>query len=487
MMDILNADTLNIETMVAETLKDWGIPGAGVSVYSGEKSYAKGFGLATVGTNEKADSDTVFGLGSTTKAFTALAMGMLVDEGKVNWDDLLRKHLPWFQLEDEWVAAHATIRDVMCHRMGLERAQRIYYHGGYSQRQLAERMRYLKTERGFRASFAYTNQNFGLAGLIIEAASGMSWDDFVTTRIFKPLGMTRTGSGWNVVASWPNLASPHAVVHDSLPAGVRMLGDFRPVARFDLSHEPAGSIHSTAADLARWVAFLSGGGAPLVKPETFAEILSPQNIMHDLGQSELAPLWYLQPGINFWTYALGWWALDYRGEKILMHGGQMPGFNAIVAFLPGRKAGFSVTLNVHQTLAHAALFFSLADTIIGGEPKRNWSGQFRDVARGYISEVAAAEEKSNAALPKDRSPAKPLSAYAGSFENKLYGNLVVTLSDGLLRLAYGKSTGVLEPLGGDRWLIRWDYAGIIEDCAISYGDAGSSIFLEHDQATYLRN
>ncbi len=479
-------DTARMETVVAGTLKDWGIPGAGVSVYSGGESFAKGFGVGMTGAPDKVDADTVFALGSTTKAFTSLAIGMLVDEGKITWDDPIRLHLPWFNLEDPWVAAHATIRDVLCHRLGLERAQRLYYHGGYSQLQIAERMRYLKSELGFRASFAYTNQNFGLAGLIIEAVSGMSWDDFVTTRIFRPLGMTRTGSGWNVVALWPKLASPHAVLDDSLPSGVRMLGDFRPVARFDLSHEPAGSIHSTADDLARWVAFLSEGGAPLVKPGTFAEILTPQNIMHDLGQSELAPLWYLQPGINFWTYAFGWWALDYRGEKILMHGGQMPGFNSMVAFLPGRKAGFSVMVNVHQTLGHAALFFALADILIGGEPSRDWSGQFRDVARGYIAEVGAAEEKRKAALPKDRSPAKPHSAYAGTFVNKLYGNLVVTLSGERLGLAYGNSTGILEPLGGERWMIRWDYAGIIEDCEIVYDDGGASIYLEHDRATYRR-
>jgi len=480
-------DTLNIESIVAGALKDWGIPGAGVSVYSGGESYSKGFGSTTAGLPDAVDADTVFGLGSTTKAFTSLAIGMLVDEGKVTWDDPIRKHLPWFQLEDEWVAEHATIRDVLCHRMGLERAQRIYYHGGYTQRQLVERMRYLKADRGFRASFAYTNQNFGIAGLVIEAASGMSWDDFVTKRIFQPLGMTRTGAGWNVVSSWPNLASPHAVVNDSLPAGVRMLGEFKPVRRFDLSHEPAGSIHTTAADLARWVAFLTGGGAPLVKPETFVEILSPQNIMNDLGRSELAPLWYLQPGINFWTYAMGWWAFDYRGEKIMMHGGQMPGFNSMVAFLPERKAGFSLTINVHQSLAHAAVFFAFADIIIGGKPTREWSGQFRDVAKAYITEVGAAEEKSRAALPRDKSPAQPLAAYAGTFVNNLYGSLDIRMSGEQLQLAYGKSTGVLESLGGDRWMIRWDYVGIIEDCQIVYGDGGASIFLEHDHATYRRN
>ena len=480
----------SIQKIVSETMSAWGVPGAGVSVFMDGESFSRGFGLQEAGSAAAVDTDTVFAIGSTTKAFTALAMGMLVDEGKLTWDDPVRKHLPWFKLADPWVTEHVTIRDLLCHRLGLERAQRIYYHGGYDQRALIERMRYLKTEREFRTSFAYSNQNFGTAGLIIEAVSGTSWDDFITARIFRPLGMTRTGAGWNVVSGWPNLASPHAVLEDSLPAGVRMLGSPGPVARYDLSHEPAGSIHSSAADLARWVAFLAGGGSPLVKPETFAELITPQNVMHDMAESELAPLWYLQPGTNFWTYGLGWWALDYRGEKIVMHGGQMPGFNAMVAFLPGRKAGFAVTVNVHQTLSHAALFYALADIIIGGEPTRDWSAQFSQVARGYMAEVGAAEAQAKAALPPDPRPARPLVAYTGTFSNDLFGSLVTRLSGERLELSYGQYRGSLESLGGDRFMIRWDYAGIIEDCAVTYGNGdgtkAGSILLERDRASYLR-
>jgi len=475
-----------IEKLVLETMKTWGIPGASVALSEDGASFSRGYGVRESGTPGQVDAETVFAIGSTTKAFTSLAVGILVDEGKLAWDDPVRKHLPWFKLADPWVTEHVTIRDLLCHRLGLERAQRIYYHGGYDQRALAERMRHLKTEREFRTAFAYANQNFGTAGLIIEAVSVMSWDSFITTRIFAPLGMTRTGAGWNVVSGWPNLASPHAVLEDSLPAGVRMLGAPQPVARFDLSHEPAGSIHSTAADLSRWVSFLAGGGSPLVKPGTFAELIAPQNIMHDMAESELAPLWYLQPGTNFWTYGLGWWALDYRGEKIVMHGGQLPGFNSMVAFFPGRKAGFAVTVNVHQTLAHAALFYTLADLITGGEPTRDWSGQFSQVARGYMAEVGASEAKAKAALPADRHPAKPLSSYAGKFDNDLYGSLIVVLSGERLILSYGQYKGWLESLGAERFMIHWDYAGIIEDCAISYGDGLGSLLLERDRTTYLR-
>lgn len=475
-----------LETILGKTLEAWKIPGAGLAVSFAGESYTAGSGLAQAGSGRKAGADTVFALGSTTKAFTSLAIGMLVDDGKIAWDDPIRKHLPWFQLKDTWVSSHATVRDALCHRLGLERAQRIYYHGAYSQRQLVERMRFLQAERGFRESFVYTNQNYGIAGLVIEAVSGMTWDEFVTDRIFRPLGMTRTGAGWNVVAAWPDLASPHADLDDTLPAGVRMLGDKTAVEHFDLSHEPAGSIHSTAADLARWVAFLSSGGAPLVEPATFAEILSPQNIMRDLGQSELAPLWYLKPETVFWTYAMGWWALDYRGHKVMMHGGQMPGFNSMVAFFPELKSGFAVTLNVHQTLGHAALFYTLADIIIGGEPTRDWNGQFLEVARGYTAEVAAAEEKAAAALPRDRSPLKPLSAFVGSFNNELYGDIIVTYRGKDLELRYGIQKGLLKSLGGNRWMIHWDYAGIIEDCPVSYSDDASSILLERDRATYTR-
>jgi hypothetical protein len=164
----------------------------------------------------------------------------------------------------------------------------------------------------------------------------------------------------------------------------------------------------------------------------------------------------------------------------------MPGFNSIVAFLPALESGFAVMLNTHQTLGHAAVFFAIADMIIDGEPSRDWNSQFLEVARGYVEEVVTSEEKAKSTLPDDKSPDKTLSAYTGTFTNELYGNVLVTESNGRLELQYGLQGSFLESLGGKRWMVHWNYAGILEDCTISYGDDEVSIFLERDRAIYKR-
>ncbi|MFH2040229.1 MAG: serine hydrolase domain-containing protein, partial [Chloroflexota bacterium] len=229
----MNIQQLN-ETIL-KTLSAWNIPGAAVVVLNDDDIFTQGYGVLEADKSETVDADTIFAIGSTTKSFTSTLIGMLVDEGELDWDDPVVKFLPDFELYDSWVTKNVTVRDLLCHRLGLERAQRIYYHRGYSQRDLMHHMKYLKPVAEFRTQFHYANQQFGVAGLIIEAITGKTWDDFISERIFNVLRMSRSSSGYDRVREYHNLASPHVVLDETYPASVRFLGEMGTFENYKLS------------------------------------------------------------------------------------------------------------------------------------------------------------------------------------------------------------------------------------------------------------
>lgn len=479
----MNIQLLN-ET-IQKTLSEWNIPGAGVAVMEGGNEYIQGFGIREVGKPGLVNNDTVFAIGSTTKAFTSALIGVLVDEGKLGWDDPVIKHLPDFELYEPWVTQNVTVRDLLCHRLGLERAQRLYYHQGYTQRELMHRMKYLRPTAQFRTRFQYANQQYGVAGLLIEAVSGQSWDDFITGRLFQPLGMSRSVSGYDRISDFSNVASPHTILDETYPAGVRFLGEPAAIPWYRLSSEPAGSIHTSANDLARWLRVLLANGAPMLKPQSFSEITAPQMVMQDLMSSELAPLYALQPGTRFWTYGLGWWVMDYHGEKVLMHGGQMPGFNSAVAFFPERRVGLAVALNTHQTLAHAALFYAISDILLE-KPGRDWSSEFKMVAQAYMAEVKGEVDQIINGLEQISLSEKQLAGYTGEFSNDLFGKILVTIDDSQLKLAYGNLQAILEPYQADTFIAQWNLKGLQDDTMITYSADTSTLTLVNDRAIYNR-
>lgn len=472
-----------INEMIRQTLRAWDIPGGAVVIAQGDDLFAQGYGVLEAGQPEMVDADTIFAIGSTTKAFTAVLVGMLVDEGKLAWDDPVVNFMPDWQLYDDWVTKNVTVRDLLCHRLGLERAQHLYYHRGYDQREIIRRMRYLKPVAGFRTQFHYANQQYGLAGLIIEKVTGKTWDDFITERIFNVLKMSRSFSGYGRIIDYKNFASPHAVLDETVPAGVRFWGTPVATVNFQLNHEPAGSIHTSANDLARWLKALLQEGAPLLQPKTFREISTPQIVMQDVLNSELAPLAYLQPATRFWTYGLGWWIMDYHGEKVLMHGGQMPGYNSVVAFCPQRQFAFAILVNVHQTLAHAALFYAISDMLLdrGG---RDWSIEFRLVAQGYMAEVKGQVDEMHRRRDPNVLPSTGLGSFVGTFCNDLYGKMRVMYNGDALHLTYGANVATLEHWQGDTFLAHWHLSAFLDDMLVAFSPDGGSLTLLNNDIIY---
>jgi CubicO group peptidase (beta-lactamase class C family) len=347
------------------------------------------------------------------------------------------------------------------------------------------RMKYLRPTAGFRTQFQYANQLFGVAGLLIEAVTGQTWDDFITARLFQPLGMTRSTSGYDRIGDFANVALPHAVLDETYPAGVRFLGQTESIPWYKLSHEPAGSIHTSANDLARWLRALLAGGAPVLQSAAFNEITSPQMVMQDLMNSELASLYVLQPATRFWTYGLGWWVMDYQGEKVMMHGGQMPGFNSAVAFFPERKLGLAVAVNVHQTLAHASLFYAISDILLEKQ-SRDWSAEFQMVAQGYMIEVKSGMDQFLLGREQVSLSTQKLESYAGTFSNEIFGDVLLIVEDNSLRLAYGSLYASLEPFKADTFIAHWNLKGLQDDSIISFSPGANSLTLVNDRAEYRR-
>ncbi len=299
------------------------------------------------------------------------------------------------------------------------------------------------------------------------------------------MNMSRSFSGYDRLTDFKNFASPHAVLDETYPAGVRFLGEMSAIENFKIVHEPAGSIHTSANDLAQWLKALLNNGAPLLQPNTFNELTTPQVVMQDVLNSELAPLAYLQPATHFWTYALGWWAMDYRGEKVLMHGGQMPGYNSAVAFFPQRKLALAVMVNVHQTLAHAALFYAISDILLD-KSGRDWSSEFQMVAQGYMAEVKGQVDEMRLKRDPNLPPSNKLDSYAGTFSNDLFGEMTVTIKDDSLQLTYGVNTATLEHWQGDTFLAHWNLKAFLDDSMIAFSPDGKTMTLLNDRAEYKK-
>jgi CubicO group peptidase (beta-lactamase class C family) len=324
--------------------------------------YLKGFGTREAGTSQPVDGNTVFAIGSSSKAFTAAAVGMLVDEGRVEWDDRVTEHLPQFQLSDPYITREFTVRDLLTHRSGLERGEFIWYATDRNRDEILRRVRHLEPSWGFRSRYGYQNIMYLAAGEIIPAVTEQSWDDLVRERIFALLGMTRSSTSTLALRDQPNVATPHAEID----------GQVRPIAWRNIDNiAPAGSINSNVGEVAQWIRMnLNEGtyrGQKVLSPEVVQAMQSPETIIR------LEGAWAMMaPESNFMAYGLGWFLNDYRGRKIVHHGGNIDGMHALVAMLPEEELGLVVLTNHNPNFATYALMYRVFDAYLDA-PQQDWS------------------------------------------------------------------------------------------------------------------
>jgi CubicO group peptidase (beta-lactamase class C family) len=432
------ADPLaGFDEFIARTMKDHDVPGLSVAVVKdGEVVLAKGYGVRELGKLEPVDADTVFAIGSCTKAFTAAVLGLLVDEGKLKWDDKVIDHLPDFRLYDPYVTRELTVRDALAHRCGLERHELVWYGSPHDRAETLKRFRLIKPDFSFRGKFSYNNVMYLVAGEVAGAAGKSDWDTLVAERLFKPLGMGRSTITVRDLPKQSNVATPHDRVDEK----------WAPVPWRNIDNiGPAGSINSSANDMARWVKFQLGdgtlGATRLLTSGTLKQMHSAQTVI------PLEGIWAkFNPEAHLMSYGLGWMIHDYRGKKLVEHGGGIDGMRSQVGLLPELGLGVVVLSNRNGTMLPSAVMFDVFDRYLGtpGKGAKDWSAEMLKVDE-FLRDTPKQQEKADEEKRlKDTKPTFPADRYAGTYTDDLHGPLEVTAKDGRLSATFHGWTFDLE-------------------------------------------
>ena len=452
----------NFDARVEAVMKASEVPGAAVAIVeNGKVTLARGYGIRRLGSPETVDADTLFQIGSTTKAFTAAALAILVEEGKIGWDDKVIDHLPGFRMYDPWVTREVTIRDLLVHRSGLGLGQgdlMFVPSTEISRAETVRRLQYLKPATSFRSAFAYDNVLYIVAGQLIEAVTGKTWEDFVEERILRPAGMVSSVTNDVDRLSAPDRAFPHGRVGELRGIGPQQLFDEKKVA-LGANCGPAGAIAAGADDLARWLAVQLGSGKlPDSEQRLFSEA-SAQEMWQPVVPIPVTPL---PPSLadamaQFRGYALGWAVQDYRGHRIIQHGGGTQGFRAVVVLIPEKNTGFAIVNNSEDNEFVPGLEYELLDHYLG-LPKHDWPKAFKDFFAERNKAGLEAQKAAAAERPQQSSPSLPLAGYAGAYTDPWYGPIAITENAGRLSIDFKQTPGMVAPLehwAYDTFVARW--------------------------------
>ena len=396
----------------------WGVPGLAVAVVHGDELvFARGFGQLGLEDERAVDADTQFGVASLSKAMTATALGMLVDEGRVDWDDRVVDHVPEFRLSDDWVTGQVTLRDLLSHRVGVGRlfGNRLTFMPDRSRAEFMSHLRHHEFEQPFRQGYVYSNAMYTVAGEVIERVSGKSWESFLAERLFAPLGMTRTNTSIHELeddAAWP---------HQEID------GELVRIERRDWGYSgPAAAVNTTMHDLARWMQFNLGepgvlDDQRLLDEEVMARIHSPSNLSG-----------FDEEEHSVEAYAFGWGIGSYRGHQLLRHGGATDGFNTQIWLLPELDLGIAMSTNTF-TVMREPVFKAIVDRIAGHEITE-WGEQQFDEFLETREEARQARLDKEAERIDGTETSQPLSAYAGHYHDPLYDSAEVRFDDGELSI-----------------------------------------------------
>jgi CubicO group peptidase (beta-lactamase class C family) len=461
--------------------KQIGVPGMAIAIVENDQvTFARGFGVKALGKPDPVDADTIFPTGSTGKAVTVADLAILVDQGKIGWDDRVIDHLPGFQMYDSWVTREMTIRDLLVHRSGLglgEGDLLFVPRTNLSRAESVRRLRYLKPATSFRSGFAYDNVLYMVAGQLIESVTGETWEKFTAEQVLKPAGMLHSTSDEEARFANPDRAQPHARMNGGLRgAGDQQLLDERD--ELGRNGAPAGGLAVSANDMARWLQIqLDGGKLPGGTGRLFSETAHVQMwrpmVLEPI--SELPPaLKTTQPMFN--TYALGWDVTDYRGAKLIWHGGAVFGFLTAVVLLPDKHVGFAIEINSEDGEVIRGLMYELLDHYLGS-PRTDWVARFSAEKQRRVSEALKAL-KAQTAQPAGVGPSLPLTRYAGTYTDPWYGNIEIAAAGDKLTIDF-KSTprmsGSLEHWQYDTFITRFDDP-TIEPTYVTFGlDADGKI------------
>ncbi|HNR09123.1 MAG TPA: serine hydrolase [Saprospiraceae bacterium] len=413
-----------LDTVVARILKDWKAPGVSIAVVEKNKVvYTGGFGYRDLEKKLPVTEHTLFAIGSCTKAFTSSLLGMLVKEGRVDLDKPVRNYLPELKFVNDQLNNHVTLRDMMCHRTGLPRHDYSWYGSTASRMELLRRIEYLEPTAELRAKYQYNNFMFMSQGVVLEKLTGKSWEENIKERIFKPLGMDQTVTDVSGMEKSGDRSLAYALIRDSVALAI-------PYRNID-AIGPAGSINSSARDMARWLITWIGGGKYEGK-----EIL-PADYVRDAMTNQMATGGLPStdnPDIQGIGYGLAWGLASYRGHYRVEHGGGIDGFISTTGFFPLDSIGIYVVSCNGQVTSSVRNW--IADRMLG-LPYRDWHKQSRDAyVKGRFTAMMTPKPNDSTGRVFNTKPSLPLGDYAGKYTHKGYGSMEVTLVGQQLRAQY---------------------------------------------------
>lgn len=439
-------DHERLETFIERGMADWQIPGLAVAVvHADEVIYQQGFGVLGLDDDRPVDNHSLFGVASTSKAMTVAALAMLVDEGKLDWDDRVIDHLPWFRLSDPWVTHEVRVRDLLTHRVGVGRmtGNRLQFMNEASPRQVIEQMRHLAFEQPFRSRYVYSNVMYSVAGQLIPAITDQSWDDFVQQRLFQPLGMTRSNTSIEQLQGDGNAAWPHQFIDGQVQS--------IPRRNFD-NVGPAASVNSSVADMAQWMRLQLG------EPGVYnGERLISEQQMNEMHQPQMA-IGRDDPSSPMTAYGLGWHLSHYQGHMISQHGGASDGMNTQLVMVPGLDLGIVVVSNTFNTF-RMALANTLMDAFIQPDEPKDWHQHYFDEYQQRFDEVMQQRQAIHDARLEGTEPSVEKAELVGHYHDPLYKSLDVRqTADGGLQLRFWDSDQHLADLEHwhlDTWRASW--------------------------------
>ena len=463
---------MDIDAYVKRAMDTFGAPGLSLAVVeNGKAVVTKGYGLRKLGTGLKVDEHTAFPIGSESKAFTAAAIAILVDQGKLKWDDRVVDKLPGFQMYDPYATAHMTVIDLLTHRSGLSLGEGDLLFVPDTNRDRADvvhALRYLKPSTGFREKFAYDNILYIVAGALVQAVSGKTWEEFVTDNIFKPAGMA------DAHPTYDSKFSNGVALHARTTGEFRGLGPEQVPQRTRDARDRAGRgrqcqrrRHGTLDECAACARCVAGRKTSLQRRRTRdhagARSSSCRRAQNPSVLKAMAP--------DMQDYALGWFVESYRGHIVVEHSGAVLGALAMMYLIPDKNVGISVTINSEDTWARRAVIFHLLDHYLG-LPATDWIATDTKIRDGLNAATAAALAK----LPKPdagngKASTLPVSAYAGVYVDPWYGTMTVhDRGAGKLWITFDRTPGMEGPLahvGGDKFSAHWNDR-VIEDAYVDF-------------------
>ncbi len=477
-----------VDSLVERTLKAFDVPGIAVCVIKdGKVIHSKGYGVRSLDTRQPVDEHTLFGIASNSKAFTTAALGMLVDEGKLNWDDKVRKYIPEFKLYDPWVTEEFTIRDLLCHRsgMGLGAGDLMFFpdSSDFTITDILHNLQFLKPVTSFRSEYAYDNNLYIVAGVVVARVSGMSWEDFIEKRIMAPLGMTHSAASYDRLLDSSDVIDGHAPVEGKVRVIAR--------SRSKVDHA-AGGIYSSIADLSKWVLLHLQGGkygadsARLFSDEVFHERWAPQTILSVGGPGTY--------NTHFGAYALGFLVNDVHGYKQVSHTGGLEGMVTQITMIPELGLGIIVLTNQQEGLAFSAItnqikdgYFGMAGTdrvtqyaairkkqlddakkltdSIWGEVNQFQTKQTVAGRRGAAGVAGGRRGVINAA------PSPDWSMYIGKYKDAWLGEVTISVKNGRLWFDSKRSpklTGEMLAYKGNSFVVKWNDRSMDADAYVIF-------------------